>query len=59
MSVSSKTPLIDADQKNGEDYPETEHPSHRLTMYGDSHIGRLKNRNANFMYHSTERGIFI
>ncbi|XP_058797448.1 rho GTPase-activating protein Graf-like isoform X1 [Phymastichus coffea] len=55
LSVSSKTPLIDADQKNGEDYQEIEHPSHRLPNYADSHIARLKNRNANFMYHSTER----
>ncbi|XP_031788120.1 rho GTPase-activating protein 26 isoform X3 [Nasonia vitripennis] len=55
LSVSSKTPLIDADQKNGEDYQEAEHPSHRMPMFADSHIGRLKNRNANFMYHSTER----
>ncbi|KAJ8683220.1 hypothetical protein QAD02_019012 [Eretmocerus hayati] len=54
-SLSSNTAMMDSGQKNGEDYQETEHPSHRMPMFADSHIGRLKNRNSNFMYHSAER----
>lgn len=46
--------MIDADQKNGEEYQDTTLSSHRMPMY-DSHIGRLKNRAPNFMYHSVER----
>ncbi|XP_014220651.1 rho GTPase-activating protein 10-like [Trichogramma pretiosum] len=57
LSIATKSPLIDGDQKNnGEVYQDTDNASHRLPMmFADSHISRLKHRNTNFMYHSADR----
>ena len=54
MSAHTKVSYVE-DSKNG-DFDEHEHASHRLPMFTDSRVGRTKLTNANFMYHSADKG---